>query len=444
MAKPSRLSRLARLGGLTSQVSASYVGQRVKSLIRGDDPESLRRAHIENAARIAEAMSRLKGAAMKVGQQLAVAASSMDLPPEVASVLGKLHAEAEPVPFAIIREDIEASLERPLSEVFAHVDPTPLGTASLGQAHAARLIDGAEVVVKVLHRGVDHDVATDLLALKAALVSARALGRERAELDAWFDEIRARLEEEVDYLNEAKNLLTFQRLWRDDPGVRIPTVYPALSSERVLVLDRLPGVPIERFLATATPEARLRAAEAIARLYFDGVYRHRTLHADPHPGNYLFEPDGRVGLLDYGCVKTFDPFFVAHYARGALAGVAGDKAACLDACRDLEGLVGHSREAGDALWAFVDTIAGPFRVRDFEIGGPHDDLLDRIAPIVKEIAKHPEVKAPADLIMMHRAFTGMYVLVRRLRVALDPSRISEPAARHAIEVAARLGRGEAI
>lgn len=445
MAKESRLTRLARLGGLTGRVGASYVGQRVQGLLRGpDDGEHLRRVHIDNATRIADAMGRLKGAAMKVGQQLAVAASSMDLPPEVAAALGRLHAEAEPIPFAIIREDVERALERPLSAVFERFDERPLGTASLGQAHAARLPDGREVVVKVLHRGVDDSVGTDLLALRGALLSGRALGRDRAELDAWFDEIRARLEEEVDYLHEAKNLRTFQRLWGDDPDLRIPVVYPELSTERVLVLDRLPGVPLDRFLETATPEARLRAGRAIARLYFDSVYRHRTLHADPHPGNYLFEADGRVGLLDYGCVKTFDPFFVGHYARAALAGVRGDKAACLAACRDFDGWTGHTPEAGEALWALIDTIAVPFRTPDFVIGGPQDHVLDRLAPIVQRIARHPEVRAPADLIMMHRAFTGMYTLVRRLRVAVDPSSISEPAARYAVEVAERLGRGGSI
>ena len=156
----SRWGRVARLGGLTTRVTASYVGSRLAGAFQDEEgrKESRRKAHIQNAERIAETMGILKGAAMKVGQTIAVMADGADLPPEVARILGKLHDSGEPIDFQIIKEDVEKELEGSLDELFSEFDPTPLGSASLGQAHAAKLSDGTDVVVKVLHRGIEKSV----------------------------------------------------------------------------------------------------------------------------------------------------------------------------------------------------------------------------------------------------------------------------------------------
>ena len=186
---PSRLRRLARLTGLTSRVTGSYVGQQVKSVLSGNSEptkEELDRLHVENTGRIVDAMSKLKGAAMKVGQGMAMAARSLDLPPEVAQQLSKLNNEAEPVPFSTIREDIERELGGKLEDLFQSFSEEPLGTASLAQAHRAVLPDGSDVVVKVLHRGIDDSVHTDLMALKTVLIGSRVLRRDKAEIDAVF------------------------------------------------------------------------------------------------------------------------------------------------------------------------------------------------------------------------------------------------------------------
>ena len=151
----SRLKRLAVLGGLTSKVSSSYLGQRIKGVFQSDEAQagSLEQLHIENANRVADTMSQIKGAAMKVGQSLALLADTMDLSPELAQIFSKLHDQALAIPF----EDIRQVIERELGDIeshFASIDPEPLGTASLAQAHAARLKDGRSVVIKVLMKGL--------------------------------------------------------------------------------------------------------------------------------------------------------------------------------------------------------------------------------------------------------------------------------------------------
>ncbi len=430
----SRLARISRLGRLTGRVGGSYVAQRVSSLFQDEarQKRALERLHVDNAEKIVETMSTLKGAAMKLGQGMANAAAGLDLPEEVSSALGRLHADAEPISFRIIREDIEASLEKPLEEAYSSFEARPVGTASLGQAHAARLPDGRPVVVKVLHRGIDGSVASDLAALKAIMLTGRFLRRNRAEVDAIFDEIRARLEEELDYDIEAANIHQFAQIFGDDERVRIPRVHPGWSTERVLTMDRLAGVHLGRFLGQASPVARQRAATTIADLVLSMAFQHRTLHADPHPGNYLFQEDGTVGLLDFGCVKRFDEYWIATYARTGLAAMDGDRERCLRHCRDLGSLHGHDPAGEELLWQMIRTIVRPLTQGRYTIGSGCDSVLERIAPIGRRMVRHAGVRAPRDLVFLHRSLGGTYILLRKLVARADWGAMVRGYAEHAI------------
>lgn len=437
----SRWKRLATLGGLGGRVGSSYLGAKVREVFQDEDGRDHGRdaVNLDNAVRIANTLSQLKGAAMKLGQQLAVAAGSLDLPPEVAGALSKLHRDAEPVPFAIIREDVETSLERPLAEVFASFDERPLGTASLGQAHVARLPDGREVVVKVLHRGVAQSVDTDLLALRAILVGSRALRRDRAEVEGAFDEIRARLSEELDYLQEAVNLQQFHEALGHDPRVRIPRLHHALCTDRVLTMDRLPGRHLDAFLETATPEARQTAGLTLADLYYTQVFDLRMLHADPHPGNYLFEDDGRVGFVDFGCVKRFDLYWIANYARAAISALRSETDGVLAACYDLGTWNGTDPEDAELLWDFADAMCQGFRGGPRTLGPEHERFMDDLGPVLKRFVARPSVKIPRDVLFAHRSLGGLYTIHRRLGTRADFGAIL---CRHA-EVAVARAEGRA-
>ncbi len=439
MSKPpkSRLARVARLGAMTGRVGASYVGRRLKGVVEGTElrERALKRLHLENAEQIMETVGRLKGAAMKVGQSLAVVASTLDLPDDVQAVLGKLHDSVEPMPFDVIQQDVESSLERSLDDAFAWFSVEPLGTASLAQAHAARLHDGTEVVVKVLHRGIETSVGADIAALKTALVGARLLRRPKDETDAIFDEIRDRLNEELDYLQEASNIAQFGRMFGDDPHLRIPAVHPSHSTDRVLTLDHLPGLPIHRFVQEASPEARQRAGRTIGELYYRMVFQHRTLHADPHPGNYLFEPDGRVGLLDYGCVKRFDPYWVADYARTALAALDGDRDGCMQGCRECGVLVGDDQRTRDALWAYCEILIGPFRGGRYRAGGPSDNLTGPLMDSLRPLMASRSIRFERTLVYLHRALAGNYALLKELEAEEDWGGLLRAYAEHSTRIA---------
>lgn len=431
----SRLGRLAKLGSLTANVTSRYVGGALRSAFQDEDAKrkAMERLHIDNARQIVATVGRMRGAAQKLGQQLAQAASSLDLPPEVARTLSTLNSDAEPVPFEHIREDVEAELGAPLRELFRWFDPEPLGTASLGQAHVAKLHDGTEVVVKVLHRGVEEGMEADLLAVRALLLSGRFVRRDKAEVEEAFEEIKERLAEELDYLQEAANIQTYQELFGDDPRVRVPRLHAKLCTERVLTMDRLPGRHIDAWLeGGASREARQRAGETLVDIYYQQLFRHRTLLADPHPGNYLFEDDGRVGLLDFGCVKRFDEFWIGTYARAAYSTKLDDRQATLEAAEQLGAWDGTDPEDGQLIWDFCEIIGQGFRKGAFTIGSGHESLMEEMRPLGKRFIRRPTVHIPGHVLFAHRALGGLYALLRTLEVTLDFGAILEQHATYAI------------
>ena len=434
----SKVGRIARLGTLTSKVSGSYFGQSIRGNFQGEESrkESVRRTHLANAERLASTMGALKGAAMKLGQSIAVAADGLDLPPEARRVLSRLQDKGDPIPFEEIKVQIEAELGASLDELFDRFDSEPLGTASLAQAHAAWLPDGTPVVVKVLHQGIESSVATDIRAMRTLFVTGRILRRDRSEVDRIFSEIQERITEELDYYKEAANLEFFHRELAHIEGLSVPRTYSDLCTERVLTMDRIVGAPLEKFLEQASPEARQRAGTILAKSFHEQLYRLRTLHADPHGGNYLFHTDGSVGLIDFGCVKRFDIWWLARYARTALSIVDDDRARFLERAREMEILcVDDKPEAERVLWKFATIICGPLRVPWFRCGVDDDELPSQLKKIAKEVIQYPELQTPPDLIYLHRSLGGIYAMLRRLQHEFDYSDIFRAHARYVISVA---------
>lgn len=417
-------SRWAKLGELTSKLAGDAVAESVANAFRSplERLRAAKEAQERRAETLVAGLSKLKGAAMKFGQQAALLASNLDLPEEVQARLAVLHDKAEPVPWDTIESALQEALGDALDQ-FASIEHTPLGTASLAQAHAATLHDGSSVVVKVLHPGIDDSVEADLLAMKTLLRTGRLVGRGRDEMRDLFDELAEHLREELDYALEADHLDEFSRLFEGDSRFRIPSVYRELSTARVLTLDRIHGVSIDAFLERATPEARRRAGLSLADLFFESTFRHYVLHADPHPGNFLFDEDGRVGVLDFGCVKRFDPVWIATYARLVMAAVDGDAKAILAETRNLGAWTGDDPEAGKVIIDFCDAVMAPLRKGPYHIG-PEDHLLERVRPVTERMWKFKEIRGPRHLLFLHRTLGGLYTLMRRLEVTEDwPARM---------------------
>jgi predicted unusual protein kinase regulating ubiquinone biosynthesis (AarF/ABC1/UbiB family) len=295
-----RRAELARMGGRAGAGFAIHKARRVFASAERQ-VELDQEFELRTAEQVAEALGGMKGAFMKLGQM----ASYLDigLPDHVRAALADLQQNAPPMSAELAAGVIERELGAPPDIAFAEWDPVPLASASIGQVHRAITHDDRAVAVKVQYPGVDQAIEADLEA--AGLVfGAMGLAFSGFEPGPLVDEIRARVVEELDYEIEARNQQLFADSYRNHPFIHVPDVVTGLSTARVLTTDLAEGVRFDVMEGWDQAQRDL-AAEAIYRFVFRSLYRLRAFNGDPHPGNYLFQPDGRVTFLDFGLVKHF-------------------------------------------------------------------------------------------------------------------------------------------
>jgi ubiquinone biosynthesis protein len=244
---------------------------------------------------------------IKLGQILSTRADL--LPPDYLAELTKLQDAASPVSFEAIREALVAELGRPIETIFAEFNPEPLAAASIGQAHAARLPDGTDVVVKIRRPGVVEQVNEDLEILKelAATASRHSEFADQYDLIGLVEEFSQTLRSELDYIREGRSAERFAENFASDPGIHVPRVFWDTTTSRVLTLERIHGVKINDLnrLDEQGTNRRLLANYA-TNVVLKMVCEDGFFHADPHPGNFYIEPNGLIGLIDFGMVGVLD------------------------------------------------------------------------------------------------------------------------------------------
>jgi predicted unusual protein kinase regulating ubiquinone biosynthesis (AarF/ABC1/UbiB family) len=323
----SRVGRTARIGGLAAGQAIRQAGTHAANVTRTRDRRevALERRHIDAAEQIVAALGTMKGAAMKVGQVMSfldVGLVPEEYREEFQRKLGELRDAAPKVTFKDMRKVIEEELEDPLDEVFEEFEEDPIAAASIGQVYRAKLTDGRLVAVKVQYPGVAAAVRSDMQNLGLILRLAKRIA-PGMDPKAIGEEIRDRIEEELDYELEAQNQRALARIFRGHPFIVVPQVIGSLSRERVLVSEYVEGRGFEEIKHLSQTE-RDRYAEMLFRFYFGCLYRHHQFSGDPHPGNSMLLDDGRAAFLDFGLFKRMPPGTVELEMQVARAVVAGD------------------------------------------------------------------------------------------------------------------------
>jgi predicted unusual protein kinase regulating ubiquinone biosynthesis (AarF/ABC1/UbiB family) len=309
-----RVARTARVGGLVTGQGMRWAGMRAANRIRS--PEQAAAAENERTAalveQLVEQLGQMRGAAMKVGQMLSMVdfdGLEEEQRDELQRKLATLRDAVPPVPFARLEKLMRREFGVPLGRVFSDFDHRALAAASIGQVHRARTLEGEEVVAKIQYPGVAEAVETDLrnAMLLLPLVKRLAPGLDAKALAV---EMRERIAEELDYELEAQNQRRIARLTREHPFIHVPRVHLDLSTRRVLVSEYVEGERFESVRRAEDPQ-RDRYGEIVFRFFFGLLYRDRIALGDPHPGNYLLRPDGRVSFLDFGLLRDVGPERVA-------------------------------------------------------------------------------------------------------------------------------------
>lgn len=414
-----RLKRLTRLAGLGARLSTGVVARGVKRI--AGSQEAL--IDTEAAHALVKTLGEMKGLAMKVGQM-----ASMNpelLTPEIRAVVAKLQNQAPPMPYATVKRVIEEELKGPPEALYQRFDPQPLAAASLGQVHRAVTKEGMEVAVKVQYPEIRQALKADLSNMNV-LVKVISTSTGLSEGKGYFDEVREHLENELDYCREGQLAKAYARAAAPLPDVVVPRVVEELTSERVLTLELLEGQHLKDFLHQEpfpSNEARFAAARLLIRAVWGPFLTTGLIHADPHPGNFLLLPGGKLGVLDYGSTVQLSPAMrdVNHRLFHAVAlGEPYDPVKLsLESGFRIEG-------KDEVVRPFIETIirhaTQHVRSRDFTFEG-----ITPLADVKWHFAKNArvmyQVMPPKEAMMFFRALGGLMMNLQSLAARGDYAQV---------------------
>jgi predicted unusual protein kinase regulating ubiquinone biosynthesis (AarF/ABC1/UbiB family) len=409
----ARARRYAQVGTNMSGVAARFAAARMFGfdLDRG-----------RNAIELTAALGGLKGPIMKVAQLMATIPDL--LPPEYADELAKLQSDAPPMGWSFVKRRMSAELGADWQSKFASFGHHPAAAASLGQVHRARSLDGSDLACKLQYPDMQSAVEADLAQLQVLFAIQRRMD-PAIDTTEIYKEIGARVREELDYLREAKHVALYRAMLAGIDLIRVPRVWPKLSTARLLTLDWLEG---DRLLAHKEDDlaVRNRLGTAMFTAWWLPFSRYGIIHGDPHLGNYtVFSVDGTpagINLLDYGCIRIFPARFVGGVVDLYHGLLRGDDALVVHAY-ETWGFRRLGRELIDALNIWARFIYGPLlqdRVRTIADGVKPSEYGRREAFRVHQVLKEKgPVRVPREFVFMDRAAIGLGGVFLHLRAELN-------------------------
>jgi len=410
------LDRGLHLGRLGLRLTGSYLGYQLQNLWFGENLKSERRQGFQQKAsrQIREGLQALKGPVMKLGQMLSMQSGMIS--PEALQELAALQMHAPGMHSSLARAQFKSSCGKYPEEVFREFESEPFAAASLGQVHQAVTQSGETVAVKIQYPAIQTAVKNDFKLLRSATVAGRITGHIPKAL---LDEIETRITQETDYLLEGRNLDAFRTKLRPLSYVQVPRVFWKLTTDRVLTMSLVEGRPLGEWLARR-PSAALRdlVGARLFELFWFQVLRICALHADPHPGNYLYSDAGQIGLVDFGCVKELPSslpelicLFVAPDALQET--VRAERMARLVWGEQKPHRHEESRRVIKAAFEFGRRVFPPATAKRDKVDFGDPSLFAGLTRIAKEVLQNKLVRP--EFIFYKRAEIGLYNVLHQLR-----------------------------
>ncbi|HEY5927032.1 MAG TPA: AarF/ABC1/UbiB kinase family protein [Kofleriaceae bacterium] len=398
--------RVARIGTMAAAIFARQRWLRLAQAARTGSETLRPEDHRDLAKRTAAYAAELRGGIAKLGQ---LASCRPDLVgPIWASELAALQDEVPPVDAAAIRARIEAELGKPIDECFSEFDNVPIAAASLAQVHAAKLLDGTRVVIKVQVPGIEDVIAADIAALKTIASTVGEL--PGVDLATLASELTRALAVELDYEAEA------DALWAFSGTVAVPRPIGELSTKRVLTMTRIDGERLTKWLEAMTAEGKLgerdRLLGELVGEVAQQILARGQVHADPHPGNFLVTPGGELALLDFGCMLELTKAERAAYARLVIAIAGGNHVA---AGTELATL-GFSADDPDQLVDLTASLIGAMKP------GMQTSELDWQAAFADQIAQAKQLGGltiPRSFVLLGRVLAAIAGLLATYKPKLE-------------------------
>ena len=427
-----RLARFGAFGRLAGGVAGSVIAEGARRLAEGERPQM--RALLltpANVTRVADQLSNLRGAAMKLGQMISMDAGEF-LPPELSAIMARLRSSAQHMPPAQLQTVLARHWGKDWRRRFARFGAGPIAAASIGQVHRATTHDGRTLAIKVQYPGVKASIDADIDNVATLLRVSGLLPRE-IDIAPLLAEAKRQLHEEADYVREGEQMRRFGALLADAPGFVVPGFDAEFSNADVLAMDFIEGAPIET-LADAPQDERDRVMTALIALVLRELFEFGLMQTDPNFANYRYQRDtGKLVLLDFGAARPVRPETARGYHALLMAGLDADR----EAVRAAGLAAGFFNPAAierhpEAVGRMIDVVIaevtkpGPFDFGDRAFVGTMRD--EGLVIAQDRAAWHIP---PVDTLFVQRKISGTALLAARLKARVDVRGLVE-AWRHAL------------
>lgn len=423
-ARSNSIGRTARLAQLGAGLAGSYLAYQLQRPFVDEqrNAENRRSLHRKGAKQIREELQDLRGPIMKLGQALSMQTHLFDA--EVIEELSALQMQAPPMHPTLMRTQFKSAFGKYPEEVFGSFEEKPFAAASLGQVHWAVTKEGEEVAVKIQYPAIREAIKSDFQMLRTASFPAQITGHLRESV---ISEVQRGILEETDYVREARNIEYFRKHLATLAFIRVPKVYRELSCDQVLTMSRVPGLRLQDFLKTRpSQELRDGIGTALTRLFFFQLFRVQALHADPHPGNYLFNQDGIISLVDFGCVKYLKPEVVRCYAQFWSREWVHDADLYAEILRVIFGSKvsphePHARRCMNEIRRFYDEFH-PLNEDPMVLELADPKFMDGLNDLAKTLLKNKFLSP--EFVFLSRTESGMCLLLHALKSRVATTRIA--------------------
>ncbi len=414
----SKVQRAAKFVKTGAKVGGNYVKHYAKRVV--NPSLSKEELHADNARDIYNSLSELKGSALKVAQMM-----SMDknmLPTAYQDKFSMAQYSAPPLSFPLVVKTFQQYFKKSPEKIFDSFTKNAMNAASIGQVHLATK-EGKKLAVKIQYPGVADSVKSDLKLVRPFAV--RLMNLNEKDLDHYMEEVETKLLEETDYHLEVERSIEISEACRHIENLRFPKYYPELSASRVITMDWLDGLVLKEFIQTnPDQETRNRVGQALWDFYDFQIHELRQVHADPHPGNFIIDKNGVLGIIDFGCVKVIPDEFYEPYFRLIRRDMLEADSELMDTFKQLRFIYEDDTPEDQIYFSEVirdmmGILGQPFHQQEFDFGDDaYFQKIFEMGEVISESKKFREsekARGARDGLYINRTYFGLYSILNELK-----------------------------
>jgi predicted unusual protein kinase regulating ubiquinone biosynthesis (AarF/ABC1/UbiB family) len=401
------------------KVGSNYAKYHLQKVIDKKDTDDKKKdLQSRNANDMYKEFAKLRGTALKIAQSLSMDTSGL-LSDEFIEVMSQSQYRVPPINKALVRSIIKNELGGYPEKLFKSFNIDALAAASIGQVHEAVLKDGRKVAIKIQYPNIRDTIQSDLTMAKV-LFKRMIKGRN---IDQYFQEVKDRLTEETDYIHEGKQIEFFAEKYTSNKFIT-PRWVQELSTDKVLTMTYLEGQHLDAFLASDPSQVdRNLYGQLLWDFFHEQINEAHTIHADAHPGNFMFTPDRQLGILDFGCVKTFPADFFYDYMYSLPAHIKGDSDELFRLYKKLEMLSlskkGQKKEHEyfQFFKEFGNAFIQPYRSEQFDFS--NQNFKRQLNFYIKKATTFDEPVGSKHFVYASRVHMGLYNMLMQLKAVVD-------------------------